>query len=1115
MPKTYPAKTDFTRGKFSPLLEDRYDERIYQNGARSLENVFVLPHGGVTRRGGTRYSGLTRSSTGEINLEGFIFSENPKQSYVLEFGDKVLRFFWGYDKSLIIDPNSVDPLPKYAFVGTGLNDISMSGSYTGTENCYYKILIIDPEDGKDIVNIYINGTASTSLNLGEVSIPYTLTIDGINFIFASDNGHTVGDYWETEVYWPYTLSTPWTESVVKELRIAQREDVMFIVHPNYVPRKLSRYGHTDWSLEPWTPTKSPWQPTVGLTYKLYDSSYVWSSYGVHGTSKGYLDYYFDENSGASLIKSNPFESSISISLDNTYYSELTNDLRIELIDAIGDVEQVSIEIFGSIYIPEDGSYQFCMNCGRQASDLIIDGDVVASRYGKDFTPDNPASSTFQSILENRAGIVTLSAGEHVIRARCWIGEKLRTLAVYWKKPGDTIFELIPAKYFVEQSERYGVSCANYIFYDLDGDIITLPPVSQEEFDALFTTDTSGVSINQTGKWDDCISFHSQAGMSTNSFTADLPPSFIVDSTNHSLEISGYLSISEDGSYQFAVDGNDGCEFVLYDNSNNILASVIWISNINTQAQADGYTSFMSVSWEKHVSSSISLTSGIYPFRARYWSQLKGFAFSVAWLTPGETEFVVIPQSAITPNLGYYPRCITFHEQRIFVGGASNEPQRIYASKTEDFEDFTIGADADDGLELRIAADHVDAIRWIISKEVLYAGTVSTEYIIKGSSGVLTPDDIQVIPNTAYGSANINPVKAEDGLFFVDRSERVIREYSYVLEKDKSVGTNMSILAEDLFQAGIQKLIFQQGSNAAFRFGFDTIDDYMKLHSKLIDDPINTPYSLNILWALTNEGKLKSLTIEMLEKVYAWTEQVIGGTGVVVQSMTVIPGDGGDLFFLAVDRTIGGNTVRTIEWIDPTLLCDLGDVDYEIGGNTGLGSITLAHLPSESIRAIGLIISANGDITWEPICDRHNPSIDNYDIALDASGVINFNTTYWLTQSIVLSNRYQIIYAGYPFYCTIETLPFDVQIGQNMTSMGMMKRWVDIRLSVVNTTMPILALSAYPSDTELMDNEGELVTGRKRFFILGWDQEAGLIVTQDYPLPMTIRSIYGELQVNMG
>jgi len=47
---------------------------------------------------------------------------------------------------------------------------------------------------------------------------------------------------------PYEIVTPYLEADVFELNFTQSADVLYIVHPNYAPRKLSRTGHTSWTL---------------------------------------------------------------------------------------------------------------------------------------------------------------------------------------------------------------------------------------------------------------------------------------------------------------------------------------------------------------------------------------------------------------------------------------------------------------------------------------------------------------------------------------------------------------------------------------------------------------------------------------------------------------------------------------------------------------------------------------------------------------------------------------------------------------------------------------------------------------------------------------------------
>ena len=46
----------------------------------------------------------------------------------------------------------------------------------------------------------------------------------------------------------YEISTPYLTAELFDLKFAQSADVMYICHPNHEVEKLSRTGHTSWSL---------------------------------------------------------------------------------------------------------------------------------------------------------------------------------------------------------------------------------------------------------------------------------------------------------------------------------------------------------------------------------------------------------------------------------------------------------------------------------------------------------------------------------------------------------------------------------------------------------------------------------------------------------------------------------------------------------------------------------------------------------------------------------------------------------------------------------------------------------------------------------------------------
>jgi len=88
MVKLRSYKTNFTAGEISPLLLGRGDLRAYDNGAKTLTNVFIHPTGGIRRRPGLRHldtlSGKTRLVTFEFNTE---------QVYLLAISDLALKVY--------------------------------------------------------------------------------------------------------------------------------------------------------------------------------------------------------------------------------------------------------------------------------------------------------------------------------------------------------------------------------------------------------------------------------------------------------------------------------------------------------------------------------------------------------------------------------------------------------------------------------------------------------------------------------------------------------------------------------------------------------------------------------------------------------------------------------------------------------------------------------------------------------------------------------------------------------------------------------------------------------------------------------------------------------------
>ncbi len=91
MAKVTKAFQNFTAGEITERLHGRTDISKYENGAEIVENFVVQPHGGCTRRPGTRFIAEVKNSANPVTLITFEF--NVEQTYILEFGPSYFRVF--------------------------------------------------------------------------------------------------------------------------------------------------------------------------------------------------------------------------------------------------------------------------------------------------------------------------------------------------------------------------------------------------------------------------------------------------------------------------------------------------------------------------------------------------------------------------------------------------------------------------------------------------------------------------------------------------------------------------------------------------------------------------------------------------------------------------------------------------------------------------------------------------------------------------------------------------------------------------------------------------------------------------------------------------------------
>ncbi|MDA1100819.1 MAG: hypothetical protein O2967_17745 [Proteobacteria bacterium] len=233
MARSWPTQSQFTAGEVSPKLYGRTDLKQYFQGCRTLTNWQVMPHGGVTRRAGTRFVGEVKDSAHPPRLIPFIFG--VEQAYVIELGHDGGAGYMRYYK----DQGRVVEGAKTITAATQATPVVIAAAGHGYPNGAQ--VMIAGVAGMTEINgrrFTVTGQTANTFELsGEDGTGHTAYVSG------------------GEAFRVYEIATPpWAEADLWEVMFAQSNDIMYMAHPSQPPQQLTRTGHTAWTLSTYTVT---------------------------------------------------------------------------------------------------------------------------------------------------------------------------------------------------------------------------------------------------------------------------------------------------------------------------------------------------------------------------------------------------------------------------------------------------------------------------------------------------------------------------------------------------------------------------------------------------------------------------------------------------------------------------------------------------------------------------------------------------------------------------------------------------------------------------------------------------------------------------------------------
>jgi hypothetical protein len=369
----------------------------------------------------------------------------------------------------------------------------------------------------------------------------------------------------------------------------------------------------------------------------------------------------------------------------------------------------------------------------------------------------------------------------------------------------------------------------------------------------------------------------------------------------------------------------------------------------------------------------------------------------------------------------YPAAIGVHERRLIFGGTPQKPLSLWMSATDDLLNFKTGTEDDDGIHLTLASSQQDPIRWIASQRRLYIGTAGGEWVFgsENSDNPVSPSNLAAREHTSYGSAPLPALRINDGIFFVERQGRRLREFAYLIDRESYGAADLTRLAEHLTEGGITQLAWQANRE---------------------------PF----LWAVTARGTLLSFAYHRGEEIAAWARHTtVDGK---IRSVAVLRNEtGDDDVFLLVERHAESGTYIPGNPDDPGIPNTDGTATYL--SIEKLASSQQAMQEADDLDAIhhvdgGLFIrvpQAAPSITTVTL-PQH---LIGKQVTVIADGVYDTNYEPGVDAVVTLDRPARSVHVGMAITSTLTTLPQDIDV-ENGPTHSRLKRAHEMKLNVFNS-----------------------------------------------------------------
>jgi hypothetical protein len=409
----------------------------------------------------------------------------------------------------------------------------------------------------------------------------------------------------------------------------------------------------------------------------------------------------------------------------------------------------------------------------------------------------------------------------------------------------------------------------------------------------------------------------------------------------------------------------------------------------------------------------------------------------------------------------WARSCLFHGQRLWFGGSRDLPAHLFSSKVASFFNFDTGEALDDeSIQSPIASDQVNSINHLVSAGHLQVFTDQAEfYCPESENSPLVPADFNIRRQSSYGTGDVRPVAFDRATLFVQSTGKVIREYKWEEIEGGYTPNAISLIASNLLDSNgiVDSAVIYGLKNRPEQYAFF----------------LNADGTLAVYHAARNE------------QISSWSKWETDGQ---ILDLTALEGE----LFICVKRTINGTTKYFLEKFSE-------DVTLDCAKTVTSGSLTgsfsgFTHLASHEVSVV-----ADHEETSD--ADYAKNAFYLGDQTVTAGGGITLPSSY----------ETYIVTAGLNFDATVKTMPADYAANDGQIT-GLPKKISTVDL-ILDSTMGVdvegtnLILRRVTSD---LSKPPTPITGRSRFYLLGWDKLGQIQIQSTVPLEFTLLGLMMEV-----